>query len=200
MMCRKCGQSIPKGADKCPNCGAPARADRPKRRNVSRAANVKLAAKIPFALIVLALLHIAQLVMWFVPVMRMDTEGTLTGNLSLFKMFRTFATGGTTGGTLLILVMVAVLLVTLCALYLAIAPLFQGGRGRRMRLITSKVACLSHAAVLGAIFGMYHAIGADQGYAPRLLAGGIVQFALTVLIFALTVFISYASKQKKIDR
>lgn len=199
MMCRKCGVSIPAGADKCPNCGAPAPARRIERRSGSRAANPKMAAKIPFMLMALVLMHIAEVVTWFVPAIHMETEGELSGRLSLFRILTTFA-GADSMGFLFIMVIAAVFLVTLCAVYLAVMPIIKGGSGRRMYMITSKVTALAHAAVLGGIFGIYRSIGKDEGYSTDLLIGGIVQLVLCVAIFALTMVISRASKQRKVDR
>lgn len=199
MMCRKCGQSIPRDADRCPNCGAPAPARRPERRSVSRAANPKLAAKIPFMLMGLALLHLVEIGTWFIPAIRMDTEGVLSGRLSLFKLLGTFSGAGSLG-TLFILLDAAMLIAVLCAVYLALMPVFRGGNGRRMRMVTSKVTVLAHAAILLGLYGIYSSIGKDEGYAAVLLPGGVLQLVLCAGILVLTMVISYASRQKKVDR
>lgn len=198
MMCRKCGATIPKGAEKCPNCGAPAPAFRPERKSVSRAANPKLAAKIPFMLVGLVLLHIAQIVLWFVPAIHMITDGSLSGSLSLFNLFRIISKES--HYFVFNLITAAVLLVAACAVYQAVMPLVRGGQGRRMRMITSKVAVLAHAAVLGGIFGIYRSVGEDGGFVTTLMAGGYAQLAVCLAVFALTVVISAASKQKKVER
>lgn len=198
MMCRKCGVSIPAGADKCPNCGAPAPHRRPERRNVSRAANPKMAARIPFLLAGLVLLHVAEIVFWFLPAIHMDTSGQLSGSLSLFKIF--WVISSRSGYSVFNLFSVAVLLAAAVSVYLAAAPLFKGGQGRRMRMITSKVTVLCHAAILGGLFGIYRSVGRDGGFPTTLMPCGYVQFVLCLAIFALTAVISFSSKQRKVDR
>lgn len=195
MMCRKCGVSIPAGADTCPNCGAPA-PNRRERRPVSRAANPKMAAKIPFMLMALAALHIAEIVTWFLGAVNMDVEGALAGTKSLFSILNVMS-----GRTFVFnLVTVAFCALAALAVVFAVLPVFRGGNGRRMRMPVSKAAVLLHAATLGVLYGGFYAANSDAGLATTLTAGGILQLILCAAIFALTMTVSFASKQRKVER
>lgn len=192
MMCRKCGFSIPAGADTCPNCGAPAPAARPERRRGSRAANPKLAAKIPFLLMALAVAQLVETVFWFLGAIHMDVEGELSGTHSLCAILHIMS-----GRSFLFdLVTVVFGLLSVCAVVLAVLPIFRGGRGRRMRMPASKAASILHLVTLGCLFGGFYASNKDAGIATALTAGGIVSVLLCAAVLALTMVISHASKQK----
>ena len=198
MMCRKCGAAIPAGAEKCPKCGAPAPQRRPERKSVSRAADPKLAAKIPFFLMALALMHILEIVFWFLNAVTITESDILVGKASMYTVFSRLSEFS--GFFVYQLLTVAVCVLAACAVLLALLPLIQGGRGRRMRMPVSKVAVIVHAGSMGLILYALFTVGNEVGSKPAITFGGVLQLVLCVAIFVLTMVISKASKQKKVDR
>lgn len=198
MKCRKCGAELPRGAEKCERCGSPVQSQARPERRVSRAANPALAAKIPFLLMALALTHILQIVLWFCDTFKSDLPELFDGAVSVAGFFKVIYSDGDDMAFLKAATPLFVVIFAAAAVW-ALVSLLRGGRGRRMRMFFSKFAALSDIAALIFIFTVLRSAARDEGLSAGITFGGILQLVLCVGIFALTVFISYASKQKKVE-
>lgn len=198
MKCTNCGKDIPDNASFCKYCGArvtarpaapaAAPAPGPARPDLSGLKSALSSGGVKLLFVVLAALHVLQLIFWFTPFLKASASLFGMKAEETASMAELCAEDSSTEAFTIIFVVLFI-----AAALVALIPVVNK-KVRRRRMIFSKIVAISTFGMMMLFNNLVREDArADIGFAFT----GWLYLLVTIGIFAFTMYISYRTKQPK---